>query len=757
MENLYLILVIILAILACGDLIVGVSNDAVNFLNSAVGSKAISMKTILILAGFGVAFGAFFSSGLMEVARKGIFNPGEFYFDEIMLIFTAVMLTDILLLDFFNTIGMPTSTTVSIVFELLGAAVFMSLIKISSTTGDLSDLVNYINTSKAIQIISGIVLSVVIALTVGALVQWISRLFLTYEFENKSIWISALFSGIALSAITYFILMKGIKGTPFANLEFDLIGGMKIKDFIEIEVIKVVFFNLIFWYFLSYGLIRFIKVNIYKFIIGIGTFALALAFAGNDLVNFIGVPIAAFQSYEAWVLSGDLASEFNMGVLASKVSTPNIFLVVSGLIMVLTLWLSSKARKVMKTELDLSNQGLIKERFKPSIISKFIVKLFTNLSNLLNKLLPNELKKKIEVQFSGSSKQTKKINDQNTPSFDMLRASVNLSVAAILISIATSYKLPLSTTYVTFMVAMGTSLADKAWGKDSAVYRVSGMLNVIFGWFLTAITAFFVSGIIVSLIYLGGAQAIAIILFIILIIIGKNYVKHKNDEIEIDKDKILKAESKSMRGVMDESSGNIIKFFKRVDLIFGTLIEGLSKHKLKNLKKAKKNIKRLKSEVEGLRENIYYFIKNLEEPSLSASNFYIVLLSYLEDLTNDLDYIISKSYKHIDNDHQKLKLSQIRDLTEIHDFTKSIFKDSMETFDNNSISDIELILNKRDLIKDKIQEKINAQIELTRNIETSPKNTTLYFNILLKSKDIYKIKISLIEEFCHSYKKINNL
>ena len=756
MENLYLILVIILAILACGDLIVGVSNDAVNFLNSAVGSKAISMKTILILAGFGVAFGAFFSSGLMEVARKGIFNPGEFYFDEIMLIFTAVMLTDILLLDFFNTIGMPTSTTVSIVFELLGAAVFMSLIKISSSTGDLNDIVNYINTSKAIQIISGIVLSVVIALTIGAIVQWISRFFLTYEFENKSIWISSLFSGIALSAITYFILMKGIKGTPFANLEFDLIGGMKIKDFIEAEVIKVVFLNLIFWYFLSYGLIRFMKVNIYKFIIGIGTFALALAFAGNDLVNFIGVPIAAYQSYEAWVLSGDLASEFNMGVLASKVSTPSIFLVVSGLIMVLTLWLSSKARKVMKTELDLSNQGLIKERFKPSIISKFIVKLFTNLSNLLNKLLPNELKKKIEVQFSGLSKQTKKINDQNTPSFDMLRASVNLSVAAILISIATSYKLPLSTTYVTFMVAMGTSLADKAWGRDSAVYRVSGMLNVIFGWFLTAITAFFVSGIIVSLIYLGGAQAIAIILFIILIIIGKNYVKHKNDEIEIDKDKILKAESKSMRGVMDESSGNIIKFFKRVDLIFGTLIEGLSKHKLKNLKKAKKNIKRLESEVEGLRENIYYFIKNLEEPSLSASNFYIVLLSYLEDLTNDLDYIISKSYKHINNDHQKLKLSQIRDLTEIHDFTKSIFKDSMETFDNKSTSNIELILKNRDLIKRKIQEKINSQIELTRKIETSPKNATLYFNILLKSKDIYKIKVNIIDEFYNSYKQINN-
>jgi Na+/phosphate symporter len=304
---------------------------------------------------------------------------------------------------------------------------------------------------------------------------------------------------------------------------------------------------------------------------------------------------------------------------------------------------------------------------------------------------------------------------------------------------------------------MGTSLADKAWGKDSAVYRVSGVINVITGWFLTAITAFFVSGIIVSLIHIGGVQAIAIILFIILTIIGKNFIKHRNEETEIDKDKILKAESKSMKGVMDESSGNIIKFFKRVDVIYGLLVEGLSKHNLKSLKKGKKNIKRLEGEIEELRENIFYFIKNLEEPSLSASNFYIVLLSYIEDLANDLDYIVSKSFKHIDNDHQKLKLSQIRDLNEIHDFTKSIFKDSMETFDNNSISDIDIILKKRNEIKGKIQEKINSQIELTRNVETSPKNTTLYFNILLKSKDIYKIKVSLIEEFYNSYKQINNL
>ena len=551
--------------------------------------------------------------------------------------------------------------------------------------------------------------------------------------------------------------MKGIKGTPYADLKLDIIGGIKIKDFIEFEVLKVTIINFIFWFGFSYSLIHFLKVNIYKLIIGVGTFALALAFAGNDLVNFIGVPIAAYQAYELWVSSGSAASEFSMGMLSSKVPTPTVFLVLSGFIMVLTLWLSTKSRKVLKTSLDLSSQGNVKERFQPSLFSKLIVKFFQSISDALTSLLPKKTRKRIELQFIESSNQNKSFNNSNAPSFDMLRASVNLTVAAILISIATSYKLPLSTTYVTFMVAMGTSLADKAWGRDSAVYRVSGVINVIMGWFLTAITAFFVSGIIALLIHVGGIQAISIILFIILLIIGKNFIKHRNEETEVDKDKILKAESNSMIGVMDESSGNIIKFFKRVDVIYSILLEGLSKHDLKMLKKGKKNIKRLESEVEDLRENMFYFIKNLDEQSFSASNFYIVLLSHIEDLVSDLGYIISKSYKHIDNDHLKLKLSQIRDLKEIHDFTKSIFKNSMETFDNNSILDIELILNRKDELKAKIQEKINSQIELTRNIETSPKNTTLYFNILLKSKDIYKIKISLIEEFYNSYKKINNL
>ena len=754
MDNIYLILVAVLAILAIGDLIVGVSNDAVNFLNSAVGSKAISFKTIMVLASLGVACGALFSSGLMEVARKGIFNPGEFYFDEIILIFTAVMLTDILLLDFFNTLGMPTSTTVSIVFTLLGAAVFMSVIKISGDSGNFSEIVNYINTAKAIQIISGILLSVVVALTVGAIVQWISRFFLTYDFENKPTWVSALFGGIALSAITYFILMKGIKGTPFAGLKFDIIGGMKIKDFLETEVLKVSIMNFILWFGVSFSLIKYVKANIYKVIIGIGTFALALAFAGNDLVNFIGVPIAAYQSYEAWVASGALATEFSMGVLSSKVPTPTFLLVISGGIMVITLWLSSKAKKVMKTELDLSDQKSIKERFKPNFISKGIVKTFQVVGTGVNAILPASVQNKIDAQFANSALVLKNQNDKDAPSFDMLRACINLVVASILISIATSYKLPLSTTYVTFMVAMGTSLADRAWQRDSAVYRVAGVLNVIGGWFLTAITAFIVSGIIVTLIYVGGPQAIAIILFVILLIIGKNYLKHRNENADlIDIDGLVKSESSSIIGVMNESTSNVIKVFKRVDKIYAILSEGLAKHDKSVLKKAKKNINRLTDDVEELRENVFYFIKNLEESSLSASNFYIVILSLIQDITDDLEYIVKKSYKHVNNDHSKLKLSQIRDLKDVYELTEAVFHEAMEAFENNSEAKINILLENRAAVLQKLDEKINTQIELTRNEETSPKNTTLYFNILLKSKDLYLHKLNIMETFLENIRK----
>ncbi|MEO0901756.1 MAG: inorganic phosphate transporter, partial [Bacteroidota bacterium] len=365
-ENIYIFMVIALAILAITDLVVGVSNDAVNFLNSAIGSKAISFRTIMIVASVGIAFGAMSSSGMMEVARKGIFNPDEFVFAEIMFIFMAVMITDILLLDFFNTLGMPTSTTVSIVFELLGASVAISLIKIIKIDGGFSDLGAYINTDKAAQIIFGILLSVFIAFTIGAVVQFISRLLISFDYKNKSKWVEAIFGGLAISAIEYFILVKGLKSA-------DLFNGA-LTDFAASRTGLFTLANFIVWTLVSWVLAHFFNKNIYRLVIGLGTFALAMAFAGNDLVNFIGVPIAALQSFQDWSVSGIDPLQFEMSGLSAAVRTPTLLLLLSGGIMVITLWFSSKAKSVVKTSVDLSRQDEGEERFQPNFLSRQIVK-----------------------------------------------------------------------------------------------------------------------------------------------------------------------------------------------------------------------------------------------------------------------------------------------------------------------------------------------------------------------------------------------
>ena len=755
MESIYFLILIALIGLAFADLIVGVSNDAVNFLNSAIGSKVLSFKTIMIVASIGIFIGCVFSSGMMEVARKGIFNPGEFMFSEIMIIFMAVMITDILLLDFFNSIGMPTSTTVSIVFELLGASVAMALIKIGVDNGSFSDLAIYINTSKATQIILGILLSVFVAFTIGAIVQWISRLLLSYDFKTKATWIGAVFGGIALTAISYFILMKGIKGTSYAGESFSIIGGVTIKDFLESNVISIIAYSSVLWSFISYVLIHFFNVDIYKVIIGVGTFALALAFAGNDLVNFIGVPIAAWQSYEAWVASGVNADEFSMQVLATKVATPNFLLVIAGLIMVLTLWFSKKAQRVVKTSLDLSNQGEVSERFNANFLSRFIVRVASNLSNLLNRILPSSVNSVIEKRFEIPEIFTKKISQNNRPSFDVIRASVNLMVAGILISFATSYKLPLSTTYVTFMVAMGTSLSDRAWGSESAVYRVAGVLNVIAGWFGTALIAFTAAGIIAYLINISELM-IAVLLFFAILLLVRNYIKgNKEKEKENTVEDILvQAESSSLQGVINESAKNISKVTNRSSKIFNNVIRGLSSHDLTELKKNKDQIAKLSKEVDSLKDKLFFFIRNLDESSLSASNFYINLLGSLQDITQSIEYISKITHKHINNNHRKLTLNQIRDLLEIEKVMSELFESVSSTFKNKSFNDIDTINETKIKTIGLLEEKIQSQISRTRTLEEkSPKNTTLYFSILQESKDLMKSLTSLIEDYYLSYDK----
>jgi len=746
MDNIYLLMLVALAALAVVDIVVGVSNDAINFLNSAIGSKAISLRTIMIVASLGIFIGAVFSSGMMEVARKGIFNPGAFYFDEIMVIFMAVIITDILLLDFFNTLGLPTSTTVSIVFNLLGASIVMSLIKIGASDSEtFADLSNYINTDKAITIISGILLSVVIAFSVGAFVQWISRVIFTFQFEKKIKNFGAFFGGIALTSITYFIFIKGLKGTPYYK---DLSGILKSNEILVVLIAFVIF--TIF----SYLFQKISQKSILLVIILVGTFGLALAFSGNDLVNFIGVSMAAYHSYEAWSVSGIDPSLFSMEVLDKKVPAEPLLLFIAGGIMVVTLWFSKKAKSVAETEIGLSRQNDTHEKFNPNIVSRGLVNVFFGLSSAFSSVMPNSIKDKIEKSYERQSAfLITKDQSVNAPAFDMIRASVNLMVAGVLISIATAMKLPLSTTYVTFMVAMGTSLADRAWGRESAVYRVAGVVNVIGGWFLTALAALAASGVVVFLIQWNKVTMIPVLLLLTIILLVRNFISHKNKTTKINPKQLKKSESSTVQGIISESADNIVNVISRTDKIYADFLKGLSTQNSDLLKKSKKGVAKLDSEIEELRDNIFFLIKNLDETSVRGSNFYISILANLTDIAQSLDFISKKSYKHVNNQHQKLKFNQFKDLQEIEDRFKILYKEIIDIFVSRKFERISFIIAQKEELVMFISEKINAQIDRTRTEESSPKNTTLYFNILLETKDLLNSIMSLMDEYYTSYKK----
>jgi len=731
-----------LAFLAVADLVVGVSNDAVNFLNSAIGSKAVSFKTIMIVASIGVAVGAMTSSGMMEVARKGIFNPSEFMFDEIMVIFMAVMLTDILLLDFFNTLGLPTSTTVSIVFELLGASVAVAMLKIyADNSQSVTDLANYINNEKAVEIILGILLSVVVAFSVGAIVQYISRLLLSFKFQEKPLWYSAVFSGFAITSIMYFIIVKGLKNAAFMP--------PSVRDFLSTNPVTFIGLSFLAFTILSFLAIKLFNAKIYTLIIIVGTFALAVAFAGNDLVNFIGVPMAGYDAFQKWheafLAFGTLPSEFSMEGLAGKVPTKSYLLLAAGLIMVLTLWFSSKAKAVVKTSVDLSRQDEVKERFEPNYLSRSIVRMTIGLNDAINSVVPESYKNWSNNQFV---KPNVIVKAQDAPAFDLVRAAVNLMVASVLISIATSMKLPLSTTYVTFMVAMGTSLADRAWGSESAVYRVAGVLNVIGGWFFTAFSAFVAAAIMACILFYGQGYAVTGLLVLAMTLLLRNYMSHrKSSKIMKEEDQLEKAESSSTQGVIHESAANIANVVKRGNRIYTSAINGLAVQDLKLLKKNRKQIEKLSNEIDELRDNIFYFIKNLEEPSLSASNFYINILGYLQDMTQSLDYISKSSHKHVNNNHKKLKFSQIKELKDLDARMETLFSTTQTAFESRSFEKIGAVLNEKSEVFDLVRQKIQKQVERTRTEESSPKNTTLYFGLLLETKDLLTATMNLLEEY----------
>jgi phosphate/sulfate permease len=744
MSDIYIYMLIILAGLAVTDLVVGVSNDAVNFLNSAIGSKAISFKTIMIIASVGIAFGALSSSGMMEVARKGIFVPGEFYFDEVMIIFMAVMITDILLLDFFNSMGLPTSTTVSIVFELLGAAVCMSIIKINENDSEtLLDLGKYIASDTALEIILGILLSVVIAFVIGGLVQFFSRLLLTFNYEGRPPFLAAIFGGVSLTSLFYFIIFKGLKGADLGAVT-EFIATTNVQTFIGVAFLIWTIFSFIYVYAF--------KWDIYKLIIILGTFGLAMAFAGNDLVNFIGVPIGAYQAWEYAEGTGLPANEIGMSFLSGQLPSNKWLLVVAGLIMVATLWFSSKAQAVVKTSVDLARQDSGAERFQSNFLSRILVRYSLYVAEGIQQIMPERAANYISSRFEKLPVPAVIPKHADKPAFDYVRASVNLMVASVLISIATSYKLPLSTTYVTFMVAMGTSLADRAWGTESAVYRIAGVLNVIGGWFFTAFSAFTAAAVFAYLIYLGGMYAVVALVVLAVLLIIRSFIGHKKSQKEQEvTDQLQKAESKTIQGIINESSDNVATVFKRSKRIYKNTLDGLIAQDLAILKASKKESNKLAGEIDDLRNNIFFFIKNLDDQNLGASKFYIDVLGNLQDISQSLDYISKASNTHIRNNHKSLKFNQIKDLKEIILRIHEIFNDAQEIFSTKDFSSLEaIILEKRELIT-LVNEKIDKQVKRTKDADESPKNTTLYFSLLLETRDLMKETIQIVEQYYREY------
>lgn len=578
MESIYLGIVIFLFLLAIFDLTVGVSNDAVNFLNSAIGAKAASFKTIILIAAVGIFCGATMSNGMMEIARHGIFRPEAFHFNELMCIFLAVMVTDVVLLDIFNTLGMPTSTTVSMVFELLGGTFALAMLKIAAGPESLT-FAELLNTEKALTVILGIFLSVAIAFFFGTLVQYLSRIIFTFNYTTKLKWTIGLFGGIAVTAIIYFMLIKGIKDASFMTDAHKL----WVKD----NTLTIVGGCFVFFTVLM-QILHWCKVNVFKVIVLLGTFALAMAFAGNDLVNFVGVPLAGFSSYTDFMANGNgVANDYLMGALNEPAKTPFIFLFLSGVIMVISLITSKKAQNVIKTSVDLSRQDDGNEMFGSSAIARSLVRSMTTLGNNISKIIPEKVKVWLDSRFNKDEAIL-----ANGAAFDLVRASVNLVLAGLLIALGTSLKLPLSTTYVAFMVAMGSSLADRAWGRESAVFRVTGVLSVIGGWFITAGAAFIICFFVTMIMYFGGMTAMVIMIGVaafILIRSNNKYRKKMKSEKQDDVfQQMLSSKDKAVvwNLLRQHVRENLVKVLDFAANTYGQMTDGFIREDLKSLRKA---------------------------------------------------------------------------------------------------------------------------------------------------------------------------
>lgn len=743
METFYLFLIIFLFVLAVFDLSVGVSNDAVNFMNSAIGSKAASFKVIMVIAAIGIFVGASLSNGMMDIARHGIYQPQHFYFSEIMCILLAVMLTDVVLLDIFNSLGMPTSTTVSLVFELLGGTVAISLIKIANSNGALQ-LGDLLNTDKAFTVILAIFLSVAIAFFFGAIVQYISRLIFTFNYKKHMNYFIGLFGGLAATSILYFMLIKGLKESSF--MEGDL------KTMIYSNTDTIVWGALIFFTLLI-QVLHWLKVNVFKVVILLGTFALALAFAGNDLVNFIGVPLAGYSSYMDLMAQGGTTTTdtFLMESLLEPAKTPWYFLVGSGLVMVIALATSKKAQAVIKTSVDLARQSDGNENFGTSPVARVLVRTCNNASNTILSVVPLRVKDWIDSRFNNNE-----IILEDKASFDLVRASVNVVLSGLLIALGTSLKLPLSTTYVAFMVAMGSSLADRAWGRESAVYRITGVLSVIGGWFITAGAAFTICFLVALLIHVGGIAAMAAMVGLAIYMLIRNQILYKKKmkkeamQEEVDSTISKLRETKDKREALslfrEHSRDELCDVLNFASDTFNRSVHGFMDENLRELRKVMSAIEEKKSYLKQVKRVGTLGVTQLEHDiAIDKGLYYYQGNDFASEIVFSIRRLTEPGKEHVDNHFSPLCEVQKEDFGKMTDEIVSFLNRSSVMIESNDYHRMD------DLIAESVD--LTAKLTLLKKEELkriqgqsgSTKVSMVYLNMVQEAQNVVSFTANLLK------------
>ena len=745
METIYLGFVIFLFVLAIFDLMVGVSNDAVNFLNSAVGAKTASFKVIIIVAAIGVFMGATMSNGMMDIARHGIVLPEHYYMDEVMCIFLAVMITDVILLDIFNSLGLPTSTTVSMVFELLGAAFAMSMVKIANdVTGELS-LLNLLNTEKALSVIIAIFVSVAIAFVFGTVIQFIARLFFSFNYKKGLGWKIGIFGGLAVTAIVYFLLINGVKGLTIMTAER--------KQWIDDNTLLIVGVC-----FVSFTVImqvlHWLKVNVFKVIVLLGTFALAMAFAGNDLVNFIGVPLAGYDTFMHYTAAGGGdPSSFSVAFLNSSAKTPTLFLIIAGAIMVYALATSRKARNVIKTSVDLSKQESGDEMFGSSRVARSLVRNTVNVFNSVLKVIPAGVRQWVDKRMNSDD-----VILEKGAAFDMVRASVSLVLAGALIALGTSLTLPLSTTYVTFMVAMGTSLADRAWGRESAVYRITGVISVIGGWFITAGAAFIAAGVVVLALYYGGiVMAIVLMALVVFLLIKSGKMLKKKTQRSADDelfDKMISAKTKEEVWPLLQQH---VKMTEDTNLQFvadayGKITNGFIKEDLRELRHASNAIKEAKKMLKKSRRKELICLRRAVDQTAIEKNTWLHLgINSCQQLNYCLRRLCEPCEEHVDNNFESLPQECVKEFVPLRDNVVYMIdraKEIIDTADYASINEFRVEASK---LKASFSELRNKQLDRLRIADTNIAVSYVYLNMIQESEEM----ISQLRHLLRAVDKFN--